>query len=169
MYAFQAIIRKGKPNWFSLFTLWFSFKVTTEAVQTLLFTAPLNTFYFQFLSWLEPCFSWGNSCFPIVLGLSHCLLDPLLASCSYNPSRKLQNFWQSTSLAASCQFWVGGVFFESLLGFEACWEHWTALSWYHDLPQFCVVPMGPAVSKRWRGFFFFFLPSSLALSSKKLP
>lgn len=34
MYTFQVIVRKGKPNWFSFFTLWFSFKVTADAVQT---------------------------------------------------------------------------------------------------------------------------------------
>lgn len=33
MYTFQAIIRKGKPNWFCFFTLWFSFRVTTDAAQ----------------------------------------------------------------------------------------------------------------------------------------
>lgn len=65
MNAFQAIVRKGKPNWFHFFALWFSFKVTTNAVQTSLwhvyslFTAPLNTFYFGFLGWLELCFSLG--------------------------------------------------------------------------------------------------------------
>lgn len=33
MYTFQAVIRKGKPNWFCFFTLWFSFRVTTDAAQ----------------------------------------------------------------------------------------------------------------------------------------
>lgn len=69
MQAFQASGRKGKPNWVSFFTLWFSFRVTTDEVQTLLFTALLNTFNFGFLSWLEPCFSWGAHNFPTVL---HC-------------------------------------------------------------------------------------------------
>lgn len=66
--AFQASGRKGKPNWVTFFTLWFSFRVTTDEVQILLFTALLNTFYFGFLgflSWLKPCFSWGMHIFQL--------------------------------------------------------------------------------------------------------
>lgn len=61
----QASGRKGKPDWVSFSTLWFSFRVTTDEVQTLLFTALLNTFYFGFLGWLEPCFSWGTHLFQL--------------------------------------------------------------------------------------------------------
>lgn len=103
MQAFQASGRKGKPNWVSFFTLWFSFRVTTDEVQTLLFTALLNAFNFGFLSWLEPCFSWGAHIFQLFY------IVPLFAWLS--PSFAVEipqgdcSFWQSTSLAAGCLFW----------------------------------------------------------------
>lgn len=74
--AFQASGRKGKPNWVSFFPLWFSFRVTTDKVQTLLFTALLLFWVFKLA---ETLLFLGNASFPIVLGLSHCLLDPLPA------------------------------------------------------------------------------------------
>lgn len=63
--ALQASGRKGKPNWVTFFPLWFSFRVTTDEVQILLFTALLNTSSFGFLSWLKPCFSWGMHIFQL--------------------------------------------------------------------------------------------------------
>ena len=65
MYTFQAVIRKGKPNWFCFFTLWFSFRVTTDAAQISLrhvyssSAARFNTFVLWVLKLPgEPRFPW---------------------------------------------------------------------------------------------------------------
>lgn len=113
------------------------------------FTVPFSTFHVGFLNCLSPCFPWGISAFQ--LGLSHCLLNPLVASCSYSLLRRLQSFWQSTSTLQQAARFEGGLFL------RACWESWTALSWYHCLQRFCTAPLGPAVRKRrWRVTHFFF-------------
>lgn len=148
MYTFQAVIRKGKPNWFCFFTLWLSSRITTDAAQISLwhvyssFASPLKPLYFGFWSSLENLAFLGNHTFSVSLD---CPSVCLTYSYSYSPSRRPQSIWQRTILAVSCLF-----FFFFFGGIDDCWEHYTALSWYLNLCWFCMVPLGPAVRKRRR-------------------
>lgn len=107
MYTFQAVIRKGKPNWFCFFTLWLSSRITTDAAQISLwhvyssFASPLKPLYFGFWSSLENLAFLGNHTFSVSLD---CPSVCLTYSYSYSPSRRPQSIWQRTILAVSCLF-----------------------------------------------------------------
>lgn len=61
----------------------------------------------------------GNTCFPIVLGLSHCLLDPLPAF-QLHSLKETAVSGKAPTLQQAATF--GTFIFKALLRFEACWE-----------------------------------------------
>lgn len=152
MYTFQAVIRKGRPNWFSFFTLRFSFKVTTDAAQTppwhvySPFAVPLNTFLLWVWSWLK--LFVGTVHFLTLLGLSHCLLDLL----------QLQPFKET---AMSCLFFFPFCNLSVAENTELLRHDTTT---YTSSARF---PWALQSVKGGEGNFFF--PSILVLSLEQLP